>query len=106
MAAANTEIIDKVFAHAGQLRGVPVAYTGPASYDAGGDLLTAQQLGLKNIYAIGLSPTDDGVQYVMPLFTANKAVQSLYLMWITVATGAEASGDLSGQIVRLMVWGN
>ena len=105
---ANTSWIDKVRAHAGQLFGVPVAYTGAAAYETGGDTLTAQQLGLKNIYAITGGYSQDGSHIAIPLFTSNKAVQSLLMKWVVVDTGDEVANDadLSGEIVRLMVWGN
>lgn len=108
MAAANTTVIDKVRANAGQLNGIPVDYVGPASYSTGGDLLTAQQLGLKNIYAIQICAEGTMLNSIVPLFTTNKAVQSLYLAWIVIATGAEvaAAVNLSARRCRLMVWGN
>lgn len=111
MAAANTTVIDKVMAHAGQLVGIPVDYIGPASYvqvAGAGDTISAQQLGLKNIYGIAVSPSGSGTYAVYPMFTTNKSAQSVELMWVVIATGAEVAGSvvLSAERVRLMVWGN
>ena len=111
MAAANVTVIDKIYAHAGQLIGVVIDYIGPASYvqvAGSGDTLTAKDIGLKNIYAIPPSNSGDGLDVVYALINTNKAVQSAELMWVVIATGAEVAGAvvLSAKHVRLMVWGN
>lgn len=107
-AAANTQWIDKVRAHANQMFGVPVHYTGAAVYATGGDTFTAQQLGLKNIYAIEPAYSQDNSHLAIPLFTTNKGIQSLLVKWIVVATGLEVGNgvDISAEAVRFMVWGN
>jgi hypothetical protein len=78
-------------------------YTGPSTYVAGGDSFLPSDVGLGTIEAI------------IPCCVANNGTATRLIIYDTVAqklewyvpnTGAEASGDLSGYSVTLLVIGS
>lgn len=110
MAAANIVVTQKVAAHAGAMKGVPLRYTGPSSYVAvsgAGDTLQAQSVMLKNIFAMQPTADSTGTYWIIPLLTASPT-QSVEFMWVVIATGAEVAGgvDLDAYSASLMAWGN
>jgi len=107
---ATAIVQQKVVAHATAMKGVPVYYTGPSLYTqlaGGGDVLQAQSIMLKNIFAAGVVADSTGTYWIIPILTSGPTT-SIKFMWVTIATGAEVAGstDLDGYHANLMVWGN
>jgi hypothetical protein len=106
---ATAIVSQKVVAHAIAMKGVPVRYTGPSLYTqlaGGGDVLQAQSIMLKNIFAAGVVADSTGTYWIIPILSG--PASSMVFMWVTIATGAEVNGavDLDGFHADLMVWGN
>lgn len=89
-------------------------HTGPKSYstwsapNTGGDVVAATNFGLRSIdglFAMGIS--ESGTYYVMAKLSSTQgaSVNTAILVWIVAATGNQATGDLSGETVRLLVIG-
>mgnify|MGYP001594936205 CR=1 FL=1 len=111
MPAANVTVINKVWAHAGQLEGVVLDYVGPAAYvqvAGAGESISASVIGLKNIFHVGPALSSDALDIIYPIILTNKPVSSVELLWIVLATAVEVATDvdLSAKRARLMVWGN
>lgn len=107
---ANAIVQQKVVAHATAMKGVPVYYTGPALYTqlaGGGDVLKAQSIMLKNIFAMGVVADSTGTYWIIPILTSGPTTQVVF-MWVTISTGAEVAGNtvLSAAHANLMAWGN
>lgn len=77
-------------------------YTGPASYVAGGDSFTGDDVGLGNIDAIlgGVAWNGSAVRLLVFDKTNSK------IAWYVPNTGAEASGDLSAYTALIVVLGS
>jgi hypothetical protein len=78
-------------------------YNGPASYVAGGDPLSADDVGLGNIDAIlGVGVAWNGS--AVRLLVWDKANQKM--LWYVPNTGSEATGDLSAYAATIVVLGS
>ncbi len=88
--------------HAGPTTYAPVT-TGPL---AAGDVLTAQELGLKYIEHVFAGITSDGLYRVEPMNPTTTPVTTVRLRWTVMSTQAQAAAiDLSGSKVNLVAIG-
>lgn len=90
----------------------PSSYTqvSAASPPTGGDVHYANEFGLKEIefaVAIGGDGGLYGVQVIIDSTYASRAAPTIRLMWVTLATGVEASAqaDLDAVKVRILAIG-
>ncbi len=83
--------------------------TGPASYAADGQSITAADLGLKYIHFASSGGSDDGAQFTATSHLGNAGfpVTTVKIAWFVVGTGAEVANgvDLSARTVRVLVIG-
>ena len=83
--------------------------TGPASYAADGQSVTAADLGLKYIHFASSGGSDNGDQFtaVSHLGNAGFPVTTVKIAWFVMSTGAEVANavDLSARTVRVLVIG-
>ena len=84
----------------------PNGHAGPSSYvqiAGGGDVLAAQEFGLKFLERVSGGYTSDGLYQVVAINPTNGPVATVALKWIVVATGAEvaAAFNLSASVVNL-----
>jgi hypothetical protein len=103
---ANTDVDAKLVA-VGPYNEVMKDHDGPASYPTGGEVITAISLGLKQIFSVVASGSDNGAQFTCVRFATKKGVTSFKLLWFVNTTGAEVANavDLSARFCRLLVKG-
>ena len=93
--------------------GCSPAHAGPASYTAvttgplaGGDTLTAAELGLVYIEHVFTGITSDGLYRVEVMNPTAVPVTSVKLRWTVMATGVQAGAiNLSASLVNLLAIG-
>jgi hypothetical protein len=98
--------------HDGPVLYAPIVQDTPSP--SGGDVVTAQEFGLKSIDAVFAMGSDNGQYDVVAFAIAGNPVSSfgglpcagVTLMWRVAATGAEAAAiDLSARSVKLLAVG-
>jgi hypothetical protein len=86
----------------------PASYTQvtPGASPTGGDVITAQECGLKFIQAIHASGDDSGSYLPVPLAIIGDAASGILGWWITSGmTQVAGAVNLSARSTRLVVWG-
>ena len=85
----------------GQLNAKVVELTGDSSFAAGGEAITAAELGFTRIIGMSVLGVPDGADEV---FHAVLDIENSKVIFIDEA-GVIVSGDATGQKVRVIFWG-
>lgn len=106
--------VENLFNPCGELKLVYVDLDGLASYTTGGQVLTAGELGLRQIVHAQAGASDNSAHFCS-VAHATKGTQvgttvaggQVKVMWNVSSTGVEVAGavNLSARFVRVAVWG-
>lgn len=105
----RTEKICEPFAMGGNKVITFSYFSGPASYDVGGSLILARDVGLTWIHAAFVTPADSGDRILYPIFyQADGDAVTEFKAKITDLAGAEVAGasDQSAKKFRLNIIGS
>lgn len=102
-----TTLVEKLVNVNGELREVYADVDGPASYLADGAVLTAAELGLRQIHHASAGASDNGDQFCAVAHLTKGPVTSVLVQWYVNTTGAEVANavNLSARFVRVRVTG-
>lgn len=101
-------MIQKIAPYPAQRQTVPCDYFGPKSYQTGGDVLNATDIGWDLFTVVRLlSLSISGIYEVYSLYPSTGAVPYVTFVWYNFSTGIQVppGTDLSGESVRLELFG-